>query len=108
NIPIILTIILITVVYGTAGFLLMDNHDFHQEISLGRAIHYTIDQFGLTTSSPIGYTLRARVFLDSLTTISIAGLVYILISLFQPLRARFSDQSIGRLAVAGLLDHYAE
>lgn len=108
SIPIILTIILITIIYGVAGFLLMDDRDFHQEISLWRALHLTIDQFGLTTHTPIAYTIRAKIFLDSLSTISIAALVYIALSLFQPLRARFSDQSLSRLAVSGLLDHYTE
>jgi len=108
SIPIILTIILITLIYGVAGFMLMDGRDFHQEFNMSRAIHLTIDQFGFTTNTPTAYSIRAKIFLDSLSTISIAGLVYIALSLFQPLRARFSDQSLSRLAVSGLLDHYAE
>ena len=108
SIPIILTILLITLIYGVVGFMLMDEGDFHQDISFLRAIHLTIDQFGLTTNVPVAYSIRAKIFLDSLSTISIAGLVYIALSLFQPLRARFSDQGLSRLAVSGLLDHYTE
>lgn len=108
SIPIILTIILITVIYGVVGFLLMDERDFHQEISLWHALHLTIDQFGLTTKVPVAYSIRAKIFLDSLSTISIGALVYIALSLFQPIRARFSDQSLSRLAASELLEHYAE
>jgi len=86
----------------------MDDRDFHQEISVLRALHLTIDQFGLTTKVPVAYSVRAKIFLDSLSTISIAGLIYIAITLFQPIRARFVDQGLSRLAVSGLLDHYAE
>jgi phosphatidylglycerol lysyltransferase len=108
SIPVILTIIVVTLVYGVVGFLLMDERDFHQEFSVLHALHLTIDQFGLTTKVPVAYSIRAKIFLDSLSTISIAGLIYIAISLFQPIRARFSDQSLSRLAVSGLLDHYTE
>jgi phosphatidylglycerol lysyltransferase len=108
SIPIILVMILVTLIYGVVGFSLMDDRDFHQEISILRALHLTIDQFGLTTKVPIAYSIRAKIFLDSLSTISIAGLVYVALSLFQPIRARFVDQSLSRLAVSSLLDHYAE
>lgn len=108
SIPIILTIIVVTLVYGVVGFLLMDDRDFHQEFSVLHALHLTIDQFGLTTKVPVAHSIRAKIFLDSLSTISIAGLIYIAISLFQPIRARFYDQSLSRLAVSGLLDHYTE
>jgi len=108
SIPIILTIILVTLIYGVIGFMLMDEGDFHQDIGFLRALHLTIDQFGLTTNVPIAYSIRAKIFLDSLSIISIAGISYIALSLFQPLRARFSDQGLSRLAVTGLLDHYTE
>ena len=51
--------------YGIAGFLLLDDHDFHHEIGLLSAAHLTIDQFGLTTNHPIAYTRRARLFLEA-------------------------------------------
>lgn len=83
--------------YGVAGFLLLDMRDFHQDITPLGAVQHTLDQFGLTSShSLIPHTRRAKVFLDSLSVVSIGALVYAVISLFQPLRARFSDQSAAR------------
>ena len=75
--------------------MFMDQHDFHQEITFGNAIHRTIDQFGLTTNKTlVPYTQRAKLFMDSLSIISIGAVSYALISLFQPLRARFIDQTV--------------
>ena len=94
-------------IYGVSGFLLMDRHDFHREIGLGEAVHHTVDQFGLTTSSNlIPYTRRAKAFLDSLSVISTAAVAYALISLFQPIRMRFTDQSANRDKAHDLLDRY--
>jgi phosphatidylglycerol lysyltransferase len=94
-------------IYGVSGFLLMDKHDFHKEIGLGEAIHHTVDQFGLTTSSNlVPYTRRAKAFLDSLSIISTAAVAYALISLFQPIRMRFTDQSSNRDKCQELLERY--
>ncbi len=83
-----LIIMLVALLYGVLGFLLLDQHDFHHEISLVEAIHRTIDQFGLTSShSLVPYTRRARVFLDSLSIVSIAAIGYAAVALFQPLCA---------------------
>lgn len=100
-------ILLVAFVYGVSGFLLMDKTDFHHEISLYEAIHRTIDQFGLTTNTQLHpYTERARVFLDSLNIFSIVSVSYVLLSLFQPLRARFGDQSQNRLITRDILLEY--
>lgn len=97
----------IALVYGVVGFLFLDVHDFHHEISLGEAVHRTIDQFGLTTSSDIiPYTRRAHIFLSSLSVISLAAVGYAFLSFFQPLRARFSDQSEYRRTTERLLSKY--
>jgi phosphatidylglycerol lysyltransferase len=94
-------------IYGVVGFLLMDNHDFHKEIGLGEAMHHTVDQFGLTTTSNLTpYTGRAKAFLDSLSVISTAAVAYALISLFQPIRMRFTDQASNREKAHDLLDRY--
>lgn len=101
----IFIILVVTLLYGVGGFMLMDNHDFHQTIGFWSALHHTIDQFGLTTNHNfIPYTRRARAFVDSLSVISIGALAYMLLSLFQPLKARFYDQSHNRELVQYLLE----
>ena len=103
----IVLILLITVVYGVAGFELMDNTDFHQEIGWGTALHYTVDQFNITTNKPAHpYTRRAKVFVDSLSFVSFIAISYAAFALFQPLRSRFSDQSVSRERVNDLFLRY--
>lgn len=100
----IVAILLVTFFYGVAGFMLMDTHDFHHEIGFSEAVHRTVDQFGLTTNTTlVPYTRRARIFVDSLSVISIGALAYAAVSLFQPLRAKFSDQSQNRRQMQDLL-----
>lgn len=93
---VIVLVMLVMLVYGTAGFMLLSKHDFHHEISVGEAVHRTIDQFGLTTSSDlVPATRRARVFVDSLSVISIAAVSYAVIALFQPIRSRYAEHHAG-------------
>ncbi len=82
-----LLVLLAALVFGIAGFQLMDTRDFHQEISLPASAHYVVDQFGLTTNTPITpYTRRAKLFLDSLGVVSLGSLFYVAISFFNPIR----------------------
>jgi len=102
----ILLLLAVTIVYGVAGMIIMDKSAFHREISLGSAVHYTVDQLGLTTDTLVPYTRRAKVFLDSLSTVSTAAVAFGLVSLFQPIRARFSNQNSNRKLAIRLLKHY--
>lgn len=93
--------------YGVVGFILLERRDFHRELSLPQTIVYTIDQFGIFTREPLqAFTYRAKVFLDSLSLISGLSIGYTFLALFQPLRARLSDQSQARQHVETLLEHY--
>lgn len=84
-------ILLVAFLYGTIGFQLFDMRDFHQEIPLLSGAHYTIDQFGLTTSQQLEpQTKRAHLFLDSLSIISLGSIFYVGVSLFAPIRFRLS------------------
>ncbi len=97
-------IIMAALIYGVAGFELLDKSDFHQEIGFGTAIHYTIDQFDVTTAEPLQpHTRRAHLFVDSLSFVSLGAIAYAGISLFQPLRMRLSDQHAERGHMAALL-----
>ncbi|HUD05552.1 MAG TPA: phosphatidylglycerol lysyltransferase domain-containing protein [Candidatus Saccharimonadales bacterium] len=97
----------IALLYGVAGFMLMDKHDFRQEINFPQAILYTIDRFGLISKHAlVAHTLRARLFTRSLSIISVGALGYSLVSLFQPIRARFRSQTDNREHVLKLLELY--
>ncbi len=107
SVQFVVIIIFVTLVYGISGFSLMDVSDFHQEINFGQAVHYTIDQFDITTTKPITpYTRRAKIFVDSLSFVSIISVIYAALSLFQPLKFRFTDQGQARDHVEVLLNRY--
>ncbi|HSX53422.1 MAG TPA: phosphatidylglycerol lysyltransferase domain-containing protein [Patescibacteria group bacterium] len=100
-------VLIIAFLYGVIGFQLLDKHDFRQEISLVQAAHYTVDQFGLTTNKAlIAFTARGHLFLNSLSLVSATALAYVAISLFQPIKARLSDQNRNRLILKELLERY--
>lgn len=101
-----LVILLIAYIYGVAGFCLLDQKDFHQEISLTTAMHQTIDQFGLTTKVVTPHTHRAVLFVDSLSAISIGAGAYVVLSFFQPLRMRFVNQSKRREKAEKMLQQF--
>ncbi len=106
SLKIAIIVLLVTLAYGIFGFLSMDKTDFHQEIGLLSAVHHTVDQFDLTTNSLHPYTHRAKLFLDSLSFISVLSLGYVALSLFMPVRARIIDQSSGRERVKKLMERY--
>ena len=99
-------LILVTLLYGTAGFMLLNKADLDREHTIITAAHETVDQFGLTTDRPVAQSKRARVFLDSLPVISVGTLIYVALSFFQPLRARLSPQASQREHVEHLLREY--
>ena len=96
----------LTLLYGVLGFTLLDRRDFHQEISLLTAAHQTIDQLGVTTSSVVPHTARARLFIDSLTVLSITAIASAVLAFFQPIRFRLQPQSAQRDRTLELLERY--
>lgn len=99
--------LLVAFIYGVVGYSLFDKHDFHEEISPLSAVHYTVDQFDLTTSHAVtAYTKRAAIFQNSLSIVSIAVVGYTILSLFQPLRMKFYDQEINRHRMLQLMIDY--
>lgn len=102
-------ILLVSFVYGVAGYILMDTHDFRQEISLEQAAHRTIDQFDFTSDTTLHpYTRRARIFVDSLNVISAVAVGYVIISLFQPVRAKLTNQNHNREIMEKLLEKHSK
>ena len=100
-------VIAAALIYGIVGFTLLDKPDFHQEITFTESVHYTIDQFDLTTKHPLQpHSRRARVFVDSLSFVSTSAVIYAVIALFQPLRLLRNDQTANRERLQRLLDTY--
>ena len=107
SLVIALIALMITMAYGIAGFMLMDKTDFHREIGFNSALHHTIDQFDLTTNQPLKpYTKRASLFMDSLSFISVVSIIYVAISLFNPVRARFFETGADRERLRQLMKEY--
>ncbi|MCX6727201.1 MAG: phosphatidylglycerol lysyltransferase domain-containing protein [Candidatus Saccharibacteria bacterium] len=102
----IFLILSIALLYGTIGFTLMDQRDFRREISVSQAAYYTIDEFNIFTPHAVTpHTERSRVFLDSLGFVGGISMLYASISLFQPLRARFRDETEHRERMLKLLQN---
>lgn len=101
-----LFILLIALLYGIGGYMLMDVHDYHQEISFVAAVHFTINQFDLTASPIHAYTARARIFDSSLSLIGIAAIGYVFIAFFQPIRDRVRHRQDDRVRIETLLQKY--
>lgn len=98
--------ILITFAYGVTGFTSLDSNSFHKEFSITDAIHYTVDQLGITTSTSLTpYTREGRIFLDSLNIASLATIVFILLAYFAPIRARFVTQELEKTQFKHLLNN---
>ena len=101
-----IVVLVVALLYGTAGYMLLDRHDFHQEISLLTAMHQTIDQFGITTPNVVPHTARARLFTDSLSVISIGAGVSIVLAFFQPIRFTLRPQYQERSQARELLSRF--
>jgi lysylphosphatidylglycerol synthetase-like protein (DUF2156 family) len=83
-------ILAVAFLYGVIGFQLFDQKDFHREIPLPAAAHYTIDQLGLTNNHVTAYSKRSLLFIDSLAAVSLASVFYAAVSFFAPVRFRLS------------------
>ncbi len=100
-------VLLVAFAYGVAGFILMDHHDFHEQITIWEAAHRTIDQFDLTTSGELHtYSRRAALFVNSLSVISIGAVAYSFLAIFQPLKARLTDETHNRDEIETLLEKH--
>lgn len=99
-------VLCIAFIYGLSGFALLDDHDFHRELSTASAAHYVVDQLGLTTTPLVPHTRRARLFLDSLSVISVAAVGYAIISFFEPIRMRLVNHPAQRILAEQLLHEY--
>ncbi len=93
SLQISLLVLLAAFVYGAAGYMLMDERGFHQEVTPLIAMQNTVDQFALITDEPLQpHTRRAKMFVDSLSIVSVVAMGYAVVSFFAPMRARLAAQ----------------
>jgi phosphatidylglycerol lysyltransferase len=101
--------LLVALVYGVAGFWLLDQRDFGQNFSLGSSIGRTIEEFTLVGNSDLHpHTRYARGFLDSLDFIGTISLGFGLYSLFRPLSYSLRVLPHERTEVQQLLERYGD
>jgi phosphatidylglycerol lysyltransferase len=108
SVRVIVIMLAVILAYGTAGYVLLDQHDFRQEISFSQAVHHTVDQFDFTNDQTlVPHTRRAAVFVDTLSILSAAAVAYIIVSLFGPIKAKLTNQNHNRHEAANLLTHHS-
>jgi len=69
-------------------------------------MHQTVDQLGITTADVVPHTARARLFVDSLSMISVAAITAAVLAFFQPIRFRLQPQAAQRARARELLERY--
>jgi phosphatidylglycerol lysyltransferase len=102
-----LVILAVAFLYGVVGFQIFDQKDFHQEISLPAAAHYTVDQFGLTNKHIVAYSKGSLFFVDSLAVVSLVSVFYAAISFFAPIRFRLSHRQVEYAKAAKLVARHS-
>ena len=91
--------------YGTLGFWLLDKRDFGITFTVADGIRRTISTLAFNKDpSLIARTRFAGWFLDSLDLISVAALVYALVSLFRPVFYRLRALPLERSRAAEILE----
>ena len=91
--------------YGTAGFWLLDKREFGIEFTVADGVRRTLSALAFNTDgSLVPQTRFAAWFLGSLDLISATALIYALISLFRPVFYRLRTLPQERNRAAAILD----
>jgi phosphatidylglycerol lysyltransferase len=99
--------IVVALVYGTMGFWLLGRHDTNMQFSLVAALWQTIKQYTLLDSNDLVVTSRyAYVFLQSLSVVGAATILYCAASIFRPLKYEFQTLPAEREKARRLLEAY--
>lgn len=93
-------------IYGVGGFIVLNTHDFHREISIPEAMQRTVDQFELTTPDIVIHSSRAHAFMNSLSLLSTVAVGFAFVSLFQPIRGHFRAREADRHRAEQLIKRY--
>ncbi len=91
--------------YGTAGFWLLDKRDFGVDFNVADGIRQTLTALVFNKDpSLLPRTRFAAWFLDSLDLIAVAAVLYVLYSLFRPAYYRLRTLPQERSRAAGILE----
>lgn len=101
--------ILLTLVYGTLGFFVMDKRDFGIDFSMADSIKRTLDGFFLIGNSDlVPATHHAKWFLKSLNVAGATTIFLIVTSLFRPLKYHFDTQEKERKLALSIAEKYGK
>ncbi|MFB3904195.1 MAG: phosphatidylglycerol lysyltransferase domain-containing protein [Acidobacteriota bacterium] len=95
---------LLAVSYGVAGFWLLDTRDFGVSFTLRDSIHHTFDLMTLRSDPGlVAHTRYGNWFLDSVTLMTSAAVLYALFSIFRPVLYIYRTQPKEREEAAQIL-----
>ena len=104
-----LLFMVMTFVFGVAGFMYLDHRDFNANIGIFDAVKYTYQELNFFTDSGIlASTNRGKLFIDSLNTVGVISAFYMIVSLFSPIKSSLHSDESDRLEVIELLKKYPE
>lgn len=103
----LLASIVLALAYGTIGFWLLDRRDFGATFSLTESFENTLQQYWpFTGSELVAHTRYSHWFLNSLTIVGVATILYCLYSVMRPLRYELSEAPAERARARALLEKY--
>ncbi len=99
--------IILALAYGTIGFWLLDKRDFGRTFSLTESFENTLQQYWPFSSSDLmAHSRFSHWFLNSLTIVGIATILYCLYSILRPLEYTLREVPAEREAARKLLETY--
>lgn len=103
----LLASIVLALAYGTVGFWLLDRRDFGRTFSLTESFENTLQQYSPFSSSDlVAHTRYSHWFLNSLTVVGVATILYCLYSILRPLRYELQEAPAERAHAHALLEKY--
>lgn len=99
--------ILLTLIYGTLGFFVMDKRDFGIDFTMTDSIQRTLNGFFLIGNADlVPVTHHAKWFLKSLGVAGATTIGLIVTSLFRPLKYHFDTQEKERKSALAIAEKY--
>jgi len=103
----LLASVLFALLYGTVGFWLLDRRDFGQTFSITESFENTLQQYWpFSTSDLVAHTRYSHWFLESLTVVGVATIIYCLYSILRPLEYQLREAPAARAKAREILETY--